>query len=110
MQPQMNAARNFRKAAECGEEAARRKSRFDREISTLTRGWGGKGSNLRMAESKSADYSMFSGRIWKTWPKPSPAISIGWQPFPNEKQPSGRIRHGQNPRLDRSCQPMSPDL
>src|SRR5215472_6862674 len=38
------------------------------------------------------DYLTISTRIWKNWLKWAPAISIAWQPFPNEAQAlAGRV-------------------
>jgi hypothetical protein len=42
------------------------------------------------------DYSTISRRVWKKWSKHALAIPIGWQPFPNEKQPSTEDQSRQN--------------
>jgi hypothetical protein len=52
-----------------------------------TGGWGGRDRTSEWRNQTQLDYSMISKRIWKKHPQPTPAISIVWQPFPNEKQP-----------------------
>ena len=42
------------------------------------------------------DYSMISKGIWKKWSKCPLPVSIAWQPFPNEKQPSREDPSRQN--------------
>jgi hypothetical protein len=48
-------------------------------------GWGARIRTWEWRNQNQLDYSMTSRRIWKNRPKRALAISIAWQPFPNEK-------------------------
>src|ERR1700756_5173548 len=51
-------------------------------------GWGGRDRTSEWRNQNPLDYSTISRRAWKRWSKQALAIPIGWQSFPNEKQPS----------------------
>ena len=63
-------------------------------------GWGARIRTWEWRNQNPLDYPTISTRIWKNRPKRALAISIAWQPFPNENDPpqGGSIPRNLGPR------------
>jgi hypothetical protein len=63
---------------------AENKAVFTYKLSALGGGWGGRIRTSVWRNQNPLDYPMISTRIWKKRRRHAPAVSIAWQPFPNE--------------------------
>jgi hypothetical protein len=57
-----------------------------RELNDFSLGWGKTDRTSEWRNQNQFDYPTISRRVWKKRPKHALAISITWEPFPNEKQ------------------------